>query len=206
MVKHNNVIPNAHFRKEWDTRVKTWFGQPAQKKARRQKRQEKAAAMAPRPASGALRPYVHCPTQKYNSKLRLGRGFTLDELKAAGISAKFARTVGICVDTRRANKSEESLQLNADRLKEYKERLVVFPRKAGKAKKGDATKEEIASVKQLQGTVVAAPKVAAAVTFAPLTEDMKNATAHYTLRNNRNEAKLLGARTKKALADKADKK
>jgi hypothetical protein len=27
MVKHNNVIPNAHFHKEWKNRVKTWFDQ-----------------------------------------------------------------------------------------------------------------------------------------------------------------------------------
>ena len=26
--KGNNVIPNAHFRKHWQTRVKTWFNQP----------------------------------------------------------------------------------------------------------------------------------------------------------------------------------
>eukprot|EP01083_Nonionella_stella_P125886 380828_1 len=161
--------------------------------------------MAPRPSSGPLRPYVHCPTQKYNSKLRLGRGFTLEELKEAGISAKFARTVGICVDHRRDNKSEEALKLNADRLKEYKERLVVFPRNSRKTKKGDATKEEIAAVKQVHGAAVAAPKVAPAVTFTALTEDMKKSNAHYTLRDNRNEAKLLGARIKKAAAKKAEK-
>ena len=128
--------------------------------------------------------------------MKLGRGFTLDELKGAGISAKFARTVA--VDHRRGNKSEESLQLNTQRLKEYKERLIVFPRKSGKPKKGDATKEEIAAAKQLKGEVVAAPKVAPAVTFAALTEELKNGHVHYDLRNARNEARLVGARVKKA--------
>ena len=37
--------------------------------------------MAPRPVDGLLRPAVRCPTIKYNTKLRAGRGFTLEELK-----------------------------------------------------------------------------------------------------------------------------
>ena len=35
MVKHNNQIPNRHFKKKWQFHVKTWFNQPA-RKARRQ--------------------------------------------------------------------------------------------------------------------------------------------------------------------------
>jgi hypothetical protein len=58
------VIPNQHFHKDWDRRVKTWFDQPRQKKIRRERRKVKAAALAPRPVSGALRPLVNCPTQK----------------------------------------------------------------------------------------------------------------------------------------------
>lgn len=58
------VIPNQHFHKKWQRRVKTWLQQPVQKKIRREARKVKAAAMAPRPASGPLRPLVHCPTQK----------------------------------------------------------------------------------------------------------------------------------------------
>lgn len=27
MVKHNNVIPNGHFHKDWQARIKTWFDQ-----------------------------------------------------------------------------------------------------------------------------------------------------------------------------------
>jgi large subunit ribosomal protein L13e len=206
MVKHNNVIPNQHFRKHWHERVKCHFSQPVQKKIRRQKRMEKAAAIAPRPASGPLRPYVHCPTQKYNTKMKLGRGFTFAELKAAGISPKFAATVGIAVDHRRENKCEESLKLNADRLKEYKERLVVFPRKAGKPKKGDATKEEVAAAKQLKGTIVAAPKVAPALSYTTLTEEMKNNKVHFALRDARNNAKLMGPRLMKLKAGKEEEK
>lgn len=35
MVRHNNVIPNGHFKKKWQFRVKTWFNQPARKVRRR---------------------------------------------------------------------------------------------------------------------------------------------------------------------------
>ena len=109
---------------------------------------EKAAAIAPRPAAGALRPVVHCPTQRYNSKVRYGRGFTLQELKEANISPKFALTVGISVDHRRTNSSQEVLSTNVDRLNAYKARLIVYPRK-GYLKKGDATKEERSQATQI---------------------------------------------------------
>uniref|UniRef100_A0A914W2B9 Large ribosomal subunit protein eL13 n=1 Tax=Plectus sambesii TaxID=2011161 RepID=A0A914W2B9_9BILA len=79
--KRNNMIPNGHFHKDWQRRVRTWFNQPARKYRRRQARIEKAAAIAPRPISGLLRPSVRCPTGRYNRKLRVGRGFTLEELK-----------------------------------------------------------------------------------------------------------------------------
>ena len=59
-------------------------------------------------------------------------------LQAAGISAKIAPTIGIAVDHRRKNRSTESLQANVQRLKEYKSKLIVFPRKSGKPKQGDS--------------------------------------------------------------------
>jgi len=81
MVKHNNVLPNAHFHKKWQDHVKTWFNQPARKLRRSINRKKKAARIAPRPVAGPLRPAVRCQTLKYNSRLRYGRGFTLEELK-----------------------------------------------------------------------------------------------------------------------------
>lgn len=76
MVKHNNVIPNVHLRKHWQTNVKVWLNQAARKKRRLQARRAKAAAIAPRPLDN-LRPVVNCQTIRYNHRLRLGRGFTL---------------------------------------------------------------------------------------------------------------------------------
>lgn len=138
VLKHNNQLPNQHFRKDWQLRVKTWFNQPGRKLRRRRNRIKKAELIAPRPIDGLLRPAVRCQTVKYNTKLRLGRGFTLDELKEAGIRRKEARSIGIAVDHRRRNKSLESLQLNAQRLSEYKAKLIVFPKKANKPKAGDS--------------------------------------------------------------------
>ena len=60
-------------------------------------------------------------------------------LQAAGMTKNEARTIGIAVDHRRRNKTLEQLQKNVARLKQYRARLIVFPRKATKPKKGDAT-------------------------------------------------------------------
>lgn len=78
--RRNGVVPNAHFKKHWERYVKTWFDQPGKKKRRRAKRLEKAKRLVPRPVK-ALRPIVRCPTLKYNTKVRAGRGFTIEELK-----------------------------------------------------------------------------------------------------------------------------
>jgi large subunit ribosomal protein L13e len=43
------------------------------------------------------------------------------------------------VDHRRRNLSEEGKKLNVERLQAYKARLIVFPRKAAKPKKGDSS-------------------------------------------------------------------
>merc|ERR1712130_291725 len=195
--KRNNIIPNGHFHKDWQRHVKTWFNQPMRKKRRRTARLEKAAAVAPRPVAGLLRPVVRCPTFKYNTKVRLGSGFTLDELKAAGINKKTARTIGISVDYRRRNLSMESLQENTQRLKEYKSKLIVFPRKEGKQRKGDATPEELKLVKQLNGDVLPLQK-----TFKPEkarvpTEEERNHKTFVALRQAGKNAKLFGKREKK---------
>merc|ERR1712194_769348 len=114
--------------------------QPAKKVRRRNARTEKAKKLAPRPVN-LLRPVVRCPTVKYNLKLRAGRGFTFDELKAAKINPKAARGVGIAVDHRRTNTNQEAFQVNVERLKLYNSKLIVFPKKGPKkARKGDSDK------------------------------------------------------------------
>ena len=106
MVKHNNVIPNVHLRKHWQRNVRVWLNQAGRKQRRLTARRAKAAAIAPRPLD-KLRPAVQCQTIRYNHRPRLGRGFTLAELKSVGLGAQFARSVGINVDYRRKNRSQE---------------------------------------------------------------------------------------------------
>merc|ERR1712043_113700 len=129
----------GHLRKHWQMWVKTYFNQPARKYRRRQARIKKATAIFPRPIK-TLRSAVICPTQRYNTRLRSGKGFTLEELNQAKISATFARTIGIAVDHRRTNRSTESLQRNVARLKAYKEKLVLLPKNAKAPKKGTCGK------------------------------------------------------------------
>jgi hypothetical protein len=69
--------------------------------------------------------------------------------------------------------------LNVQRLKEYKERLVVFPRRNNKVKNGDATKAEIAASTLDTTSVNTLPKAADAVTFAPMTEVLLNPLIFY---------------------------
>ena len=116
------------------TGLADWTGQQNRRAARRE--MLTVCVSVDRPTE-LLRPAVRCPTSRYNTKLRAGKGFTKVELKAAGIRAKEALSIGIPVDHRRRNKSEEGLKLNTARLEAYKARLVVFPKKAGKVKKGD---------------------------------------------------------------------
>jgi ribosomal protein L13E len=127
MVKHNNVIPNNHFRKHWQRNVRVWLNQSQRKHRRLIARRAKAASLSPRPIE-ALRPAVRCQTIRYNHRPRLGRGFTLAEIKAAGLGVQFARSVGISVDHRRKNRNQESLELNKNRLLAYVNKLVLFPR------------------------------------------------------------------------------
>jgi len=204
MVKHNNVIPNVHMRKHWSRGlVKTFFDQPANKKRRIIRRQERAARMEPRPVE-ALRPIVRCSTQRYNKRQRLGRGFTLEEIKAAGLGAAFARSVGVSVDHRRKNKSVEAFQINVQRLKTYKEKLVLFPRHENKQRKGlvnDSSADVCKSVGDSQNTervLFGVPQDKALQEPVTITKDMKDRKVYRELRQEWVNQYYEGARKKKA--------
>ena len=197
----NNVIPNGHFHKDWQRYIKTWFNQPARKYRRHQNRIKKAKQLAPKPAAGPLRPVVHCPTLRYHTKVRAGRGFTLQELKGAGLNKHYAHTIGIAVDARRRNKSVESLQVNVERLKEYRSKLILFPLKSktNKIRKGEATEEERKTATQLKGTII---PIKQSVSTEPearaITEEEKKFNAFNAICQARLEAKLVGIKEKKA--------
>ena len=122
----------------------------------------------------------------------------MEELKDAGISRHYAKTVGISVDHRRTNKSVETLKVNVDRLKEYKARLVVFP------KKQDATKEAISTTQA--SDIFTKPKLAvSAVSYTKVTDEMKSFRAYDALRRARSDCKLVGIRLKKSKESKDGK-
>ncbi|XP_058085871.1 large ribosomal subunit protein eL13z-like [Magnolia sinica] len=206
MVKHNNVVPNGHFKKHWQNYVRTWFNQPARKTRRRIARQKKAVKKFPQPVDGPLRPIVHCQTLKYNMKIRKGRGFSLEELKAAGIPKKLASTIGIAVDHRRKNHSLEGLQANVQRLKTYKANLVVFPRRVGKFKAGDSTPEELATATQVRGHLMPIVREKPSIEFVKVTDEMKSFNAYAKLRIEQVNQRHVGARMKKAAEAEKDEK
>ncbi|PFH50814.1 hypothetical protein AMATHDRAFT_75386 [Amanita thiersii Skay4041] len=189
--RHNNVLPVNHFHKDWQRRVRTWFDQPGRKLRRRNARKAKATALGVRPLT-LLRPAVRGQTVRYNRKLREGRGFTLAELKEAGIGRKEARGVGIVVDHRRRNLSEEGKKLNVERLKAYKSRLIVFPRKAGKPKKGDSSPEDLKAATTRASIVF--PEAYSAEAPRKITSEERQLEAYRTLRIARANARYEGVR------------
>jgi len=195
MVKHNNVLHSNHFRKDWQRRVRTWFDQPGRKLRRRTARKNKAAKLGVRPLS-LLRPAVRAQTVRYNRKVREGRGFTLDELKEAGIGRKEARGVGVVVDHRRRNLSEEGKKINVERLKAYKTRLIVFPRKAGKPKQGDSPAEELKA--QTTRALLPLPTVAPSERPRKITAEERGFEAYRALRVARANKRHEGARKLRA--------
>ncbi|KAI1961875.1 60S ribosomal protein L13 [Ophidiomyces ophidiicola] len=206
-IKHNQQIPRNHFHKDWQRRVRVHFDQPGRKHRRREARLAKAAAVAPRPVD-KLRPIVRCPTIKYNSRVRAGRGFTVQELKEAGIARKLAPTIGIAVDHRRINACTESLSANVARLKEYKARLILFPRKSGQFKKLDSSVEEVKAASEgkvaksissvLPVVNVARAKAVSEISKADMPEGEK--AAYRRLRDALSEARYVGRREKRAKA------
>ena len=69
---------------------------------------------------------------RYHTKVRAGRGFSLEELKGgrvAGIHKKVAQAIGIS----RSKKVEQvlkPLQANVQQLKEYHSKLILSPQEA----------------------------------------------------------------------------
>ncbi|KAB0378158.1 hypothetical protein FD755_009736 [Muntiacus reevesi] len=176
----NGMILKPHFHKDWQRRVATWFNQPARKIRRGKARQAKACRIAPRPASGPLLPVVRRPTVRY-TKVRAGRGFSLEELRVAGIHKKVARTIGISVDPRRRNKCTESLQANPSA-----------------PKKGDSSAGELKLATQLAGPVMPICNVSKKEKARVITEEEKNFKAFASLRMARANARLFGIQAKRA--------
>jgi large subunit ribosomal protein L13e len=116
-------------------------------------------------------------------------------------------SIGIAVDHRRKNRSVEGLEANVLRLKEYKNRLIVFPKKANKPKSGDSSAELVAAAEQLAGPLMPVRQdentdIERAITGAPI-------EAYKTLRKLASDKRLKGKRDARAKAkaeEEANKK
>ena len=201
MVSHNNALTSSHLRKHWMRRVRCFFNAPAHKKIRRERRSQKAAALGPRPIS-LLRPIVFGNTRKYGSKVKYGRGFSLDELRAAKLSQAFARSVGIAVDHRRHNRNAETMDQNVERLNQYKAKMILFPVRADKPKKGeiaDSSADQLKSAAQNNTNgVLSLPRVTRRCKPQELTQAMRDAQVYQKLRQERINKRYNGKREKAA--------
>uniref|UniRef100_A0A8C2LM30 Large ribosomal subunit protein eL13 n=1 Tax=Cricetulus griseus TaxID=10029 RepID=A0A8C2LM30_CRIGR len=160
--------------KDWQRGMDTWFNQ-------RKAWQVKSRHIAPHPESSPIRPIVRCPTVRYHTKVRAGRGFSLEELRVARIHNKVTCSISISVDPRRQNKFIKSLQANVQHLKEYRSKLVLFPRKPSAPKKGYSSAEELKLATQLTGPVIPIWKVYKKEKAKVITEEEKNFKAFASL-------------------------
>ena len=204
------MIHNVHLKFDWADKVKTWYNQPGRKKRRRRLRLRKAALSAPNPTH-KLRPIVRGQTNKYNTKIKLGRGFTEKELKEAGIRGlSYARSLGIAVDLRRKDTSKETLDLNAGRIKEYISRMILYPRNEKKPDKKpqvpEATAEKLnspeAKVQNTLKAVIELPKKQIGYEFAPITDEIKNKNVYQIQRKEIKTAQGFYKRLEKIKAKK----
>nr|XP_022910913.1 60S ribosomal protein L13-like [Onthophagus taurus] len=205
MVRHNNMISNNHFHKDWQKLIRIKLDQPMRKKRRNQRRIDKAKRLTPLPIDH-LRPIVRCPSIRYHSKTRLGRGFSIKELKSAGINRNYAQTIGIAVDKRRRNVSLETLKLNVLRLQSYLARVEILKRVDPKMKVAVKCKEDDKKVKKKDdvkyeyvGYVkenVLVKNVMRCKAMVP-TEEQKKFKVFETLRKARNEGRKLRTKMKK---------
>lgn len=124
-----------------------------------------------------------------------------------------APTIGISVDHRRQNLSEESLAVNVARLKAYQERLILLPRRSNAPKKGD-TKTDLSKVNKVALVSSALPIAPTDVAVKEIKKsDMPAAIeggAYRALREARSKKRYQGAKEKrereKAEAEDAKKK
>uniref|UniRef100_A0A2K6JSV4 Large ribosomal subunit protein eL13 n=2 Tax=Rhinopithecus TaxID=542827 RepID=A0A2K6JSV4_RHIBE len=170
----NGMILKPRFRKDWQRR--TWFNQQARKIRGVRALQAKACRIA----SGPSQPIV----SPYHTEASVGQGFSLEELRVAGIHKKVARIIGIFVDPRRWNKSTANVQ----RLKEYLSKLIFFLRNSA---------EELKLATQLTGPVMPIQNVYKKEKTRVVTEE-KNVKAFASLRMARANARLFGIRAKSA--------
>ena len=184
----SKTLANARFNKKINLKVRTYFSQPAKKLRRRQRRAERCRKLGPNPTH-SLRPAVRGMSRRYNNKIRLGRGFTVAELKLAGIKGvNYARSIGISIDKRRRDTCSETQKVNAERIKEYINKMILYPRKKADKKPQikEATEDQLKSAEaQSQNTtrtVIPLPTLESGVSWSNISAEMKELKVYKTLR------------------------
>merc|ERR1719329_2145364 len=128
-------------------------------------------------------------------KLRAGRGFTPNELKIVGLTVKGARTIGIAVDTRRKNRSEEKFELNVQRLKSYLKRIVILDKKTRfTMKRNPSLKEKYSH--PISKMMIFLPLIFK-IQIKSITS-IQDVPAYATLRHARHNLRQVGNRLKKS--------
>jgi large subunit ribosomal protein L13e len=92
-----------------------------------------------------------------------------------------------------------------ERLQEYKKRLILFPRRSGQTKKGDASPEDVKAAKKgdnLAHNTSDILPIKNVVEFeeGPIKNYEPTENAYRKLRDARSEARLVGVREKRAKA------
>jgi len=206
------MLPNVHLGKDWQEKVKTWFNQPGRKRRRRMHRARRQKLLAPNPTH-LLRPIVRGQTNKYNTKRRLGRGFTKKELESAGIKGlSYARSIGIAIDLRRKDTCSETLNVNTERIKNYISRIILYPRKKNdkKPQVKEATQEQLntpeAKEQNKSKVVIEFPKEEPGYEFANVTKEMTDKNIYQLQRKEIKTAKGFYKRLEESKKKAAGKK
>jgi large subunit ribosomal protein L13e len=206
------MLPNVHLGKDWQEKVKTWFNQPGRKRRRRVHRARRQKLLAPNPTH-LLRPIVRGQTNKYNTKRRLGRGFTKKELESAGIKGlSYARSIGIAIDLRRKDTCSETLNVNTERIKNYISRIILYPRKKNdkKPQVKEATQEQLntpeAKEQNKSKVVIEFPKEEPGYEFANVTKEMTDKNIYQLQRKEIKTAKGFYKRLEESKKKAAGKK
>ena len=108
------------------------------------------------PKNNILKPIVQNPTKMYNFKIRLGRGFSVDELKNSMIPKNIASSIGISLDKRRRGNSLRQPS-NIKRLNSYFEKIRSKRPNPGLSVLGRSIEPKLGTRVRLPGTRVRNP-------------------------------------------------
>merc|ERR1711977_387439 len=113
----------VHFKKKWHLLVRTWFKQKTRKIRRRKARSDRTKATYVDPYILKFRPIMWGQTNKYRARKILGRGFTLEEMNFVGIKVNLVPSIGLVIDKRRKNRSQDFINENVSHIKDHMSKL-----------------------------------------------------------------------------------